>query len=135
MAHYDYHNNYVSMTDMFYESHKSVIEKVCLHLEVDPNSIDEIVLKFLGKPQKVKSIRDPELPKRPKSAYLLFCKEARSKVKEELPNARLPEIAKKLGQLWAKCDGDEKKKFEDQSKEDKQRYLEDMEKYKQERIY
>ena len=49
MAHHDFHNNYVCMSDIFYNSHKSVIEKVCLHLEVEPSKIDEIVEKFIGK--------------------------------------------------------------------------------------
>lgn len=135
MAHYDYHNNYVSMSDMFYESHKTVIEKVCLHLQVEPEKIDEVVEKFIGKPQKIKSLKDPSMPKRPKSAYILFCQEHRPKIKASQPNAKLPDIARALGKLWKEVSADEKKKHEKASSEDKQRYLEEMEKYKQERIY
>lgn len=135
MAHFDFHNNYVTMSDMFYESHKSVVEKVCLHLNVEPEKIDEIVEKFIGKQHKIKSLRDPMLPKRPKSAYILFCQKQRNNVKKSLPNAKLPEIAKALGKLWSECDEDGRKEFIKSSTEDKQRYVEEMDVYNNERIY
>jgi len=135
MAHYDFHNNYVTLSDMFYESHKSVIEKVCLHLEVEPDKIDDIVEKFIGQQTKVKTLRDPKLPKRPKSAYILFCQKHRGEVKESLPNARLPQIAKTLGKLWSECSDEERKALVKASQEDKQRYVEEMDTYNNERVY
>lgn len=135
MAHFDFHNNYVTMSDMFYESHKSVVEKVCLHLNVEPEKIDDIVEKFLGKQHKIKSLRDPKLPKRPKSAYILFCQKQRNDVKKANPNAKLPEIARALGKLWSECDASEREEFVKSSNEDKQRYIEEMDAYNNERIY
>lgn len=135
MAHYDFHNNYVTLSDMFYESHKTVIEKVCLHLEVEPEKIDEIVEKFLGQPTKVKTLRDPKLPKRPKSAYILFCQKHRGEVKKSLSGAKLPEIAKTLGKLWRECSEDERQQLLKASEEDKQRYLEEMDIYNNDRVY
>lgn len=135
MAHYDFHNNYVTLSDMFYESHKTVIEKVCLHLEVEPEKIDEIVEKFLGQPTKVKTLRDPKLPKRPKSAYILFCQKHRGEVKKSLNGAKLPEIAKTLGKLWRECSEDERQQLLKASQEDKQRYLEEMDIYNNDRVY
>tara|TARA_B110000881_G_C18586701_1_gene525260 strand:- start:946 stop:1353 length:408 start_codon:yes stop_codon:yes gene_type:complete len=135
MAHFDYHNNYVTLSDMFYESHKSVIEKVCLHLEVEPVKIDEIVEKFIGKKHKVKSLKDPMLPRRPKSAYIYFCKDRRPLIREKLSDAKLPEIAKELGKQWSCVDSEEKLKYQKLSNEDKQRYADEMEKYKVEKVY
>lgn len=135
MAHHDFHNNYVSVSELFYESHKSVIEKVCLHLEVEPSQIDDIVEKFVGKPHKVKALKDPNLPRRPKSAYIYFCHELRPKLKETLPNAKLPEVARELGKRWSTVSNEEKEKFEKMSCEDKQRYVEEMEMYKQNKVY
>lgn len=135
MAHHDFHNNYVSVSELFYESHKSVIEKVCLHLQVEPSQMDDIVEKFLGKQQKVKALKDPNLPRRPKSAYIYFCHELRPKLKETLPNAKLPEVARELGKRWSTASNEEKEKFEKMSFEDKQRYVEEMEMYKQNKVY
>ena len=135
MAHFDFHNNYSSMSELFYESHKSVIEKVCLHLNVEPSNIDEIVEKFIGKPHKIKSLRDPLKPLRPKSAYIYFCKDKRPEIKKASPEAKLPDIAKILGKLWSECSEEERALYIKESTEDKQRYLDEMETYKQNRIY
>lgn len=54
--------------------------------------------------------RDPDLPKRPMTAYLLFCNQGRETVKKELPeNATHKDIIAELTQRWAKVPDEEKK--------------------------
>ena len=71
MSHLGYYNNMVSLNTLFYESHKTIIEKVLKDVgQLD--KVDEMVKKYLDKPDLKMKI-DPLKPKRPKSAFLLFC--------------------------------------------------------------
>ena len=72
MSHLNYYNNAVQMNDLFYSSHKEVIHRVCKELEQEPSVADELVTKLLDKPE-LKAKKDPLKPKRPKSAFLLYC--------------------------------------------------------------
>lgn len=75
--------------------------------------------------------RDPNAPKRFVSAYLYFCKDMRSKLKEEEPNMTPQEVSRTLGQMWKTDYGDEKKrkKWIKLSNKDKKRYEEEMANY------
>jgi len=74
--------------------------------------------------------KDPNKPKRGKSAYLFFCADHREKAKEELGAAAKPtEVTKELGKRWnelkASTKASDKKKlekYEEQAREDKERY-------------
>jgi upstream-binding transcription factor len=50
-------------------------------------------------------------PKRPLSAYLLFCKEKREQVKTDHPEMKSKDIMKKLGEMWSELKEKEKKKY------------------------
>ena len=75
-----------------------------------PADGEEIPKKGKGK----KSVKN-DGPKRPMSAYLLFCKDKRAILKEEEPEMKQPEIMKKLGEMWKSVSEKEKKKYTDQS--------------------
>ncbi|XP_027631920.1 high mobility group protein B1-like [Tupaia chinensis] len=49
--------------------------------------------------------KDPNAPKRPPSAFFLFCSEYRPKIKEH-PGLSIGDIAKKLGELWTSTAAD-----------------------------
>uniref|UniRef100_A0A3Q1B3S6 High mobility group protein B2 n=1 Tax=Amphiprion ocellaris TaxID=80972 RepID=A0A3Q1B3S6_AMPOC len=53
--------------------------------------------------KKGKKKKDPNAPKRPPSAFFVFCSDHRSTIKEENPGISIGDIAKKLGELWAKA--------------------------------
>lgn len=56
--------------------------------------------------------RDPDLPKRPMTAYLLFCNHGRETVKRELPEtASHKDIIAELTQRWSKVPDEEKKVY------------------------
>jgi len=49
----------------------------------------------------MKKKKDPNAPKRPPSAFFVFCSDHRPRIKEENPGIGIGDIAKKLGELWA----------------------------------
>ena len=80
-------------------------------------------------------VKDPNAPKRAKSAYLFFCDDNRDKVKKQLgKDAKATDVTKELGAQWNKLKVDKKqrKKLADYQKKadaDKSRYQEEKEKY------
>lgn len=77
-------------------------------------------------------VKDPEKPKRGKSAFLFYCEEHREKLKQENPDLTVKEIVSMLGinwQLLKKSNGDEIKKYEEKSLNDRNRYKNEMKNY------
>lgn len=68
-----------------------------------------------GECSRKRKKRDPLAPKRPLSAFFLFCQEERPKVREERPNASISEIAKVMGEKWSKIDAERKKSYEEEA--------------------
>jgi len=80
-------------------------------------------------PRKKKQKKDKNAPKRPRSAYILFCSDKRDEVKKKYPDESITDIAKRLGKLWGKTSDSDKKKFEKEAEKDKERYEKEMKKY------
>ena len=77
-----------------------------------------------GKTKRKKTKRKPG-PKRARSAYIFFCTEMRSKVKEDNDDMDAKEVTAELGRLWReeyKEDKDLSKKFNKMAKKDKERF-------------
>jgi len=74
--------------------------------------------------------KDPNAPKRPLSAFFLFCHDERPSVKVLYPTYGVGEIAKELGARWNKVQTEMKTKYEQKAVVDKQRYEKDMTQYK-----
>ena len=88
-----------------------------------------------GKPKtkagnKSKPKRDPTMPKRPPSSYLLFSQEERLKIKAENPSFSIGECAKELGQRWAVLSPEEKHRFKLLADQARKKYDQDMAAYK-----
>ena len=81
MSHLTYYNNCVELNSLFYNSHKQLIERLCKDLNVSEQT-DDLIKKYLDKPD-MKAKKDPNKPKRPKSAFLLFCDDERQKLIEK----------------------------------------------------
>lgn len=64
--------------------------------------------KAPAKEKKAKKEKDPNAPKRPLGAYFLFSNDMRPKVKAENPDFKVTEVAKHIGELWAKASDKEK---------------------------
>jgi HMG (high mobility group) box/HMG-box domain len=58
--------------------------------------------------KRSKKLKDPNAPKKPLSAYFLYCADRRPEIKEEEPDLKVTEVSKKLGLEWkALKDSDE----------------------------
>jgi len=68
-------------------------------------------------------------PKRPLSGFMFFSKEYRPILKNENPDAKFPELGKLLGEKWKSLGEDEKNKYSEMNKADKERYADDFEKW------
>ncbi|KAK4471260.1 hypothetical protein MN116_004562 [Schistosoma mekongi] len=82
----------------------------------------------IKKGKKRKGPKDPSVPARAWSAFFFFCDEFRAKVRESNPDWKVADIAKELGRQWESCQ--DKAKYELLAQKDKQRYEEDMIKYR-----
>jgi hypothetical protein len=82
---------------------------------------------------KLKKTKDPNEPKRYKSAYMFFNLERINEHKKKFPNKKIKvtEIARESGIEWQKIKEDEKKyeKYKKLEDDDKKRYRKDLEKY------
>ena len=77
-----------------------------------------------------KKKKDPNAPKRPRSAYILYCQEHRKSVKESNPEFKPSELMSKLGEMWKGLSAGEKQEFVDQAEVDKERYNKERSSYK-----
>lgn len=135
MAHLQYHNMNVLLNDTIYKSHKELIEKVVKEMEGSNEKADELVKKYLDKTD-LKAKKDPNKPKRPKSAFLLFCDDERSKlIEKEKKNLKagqkfnLGVVQKKLGELWNKLPDKKKSEYLEKTEKEKEEYYDKLTEY------
>uniref|UniRef100_A0A2I3FY97 HMG box domain-containing protein n=1 Tax=Nomascus leucogenys TaxID=61853 RepID=A0A2I3FY97_NOMLE len=64
------------------------------------------------KEETKKKFEDSNEPKRPPSAFFLFCSEYRPKIKGEHPGLSIGDVAKKLGEMWNNTAADDKQPYE-----------------------
>lgn len=81
------------------------------------------------KPTNKKAKKDPNAPKRAKSAYMFYSNAIRDKMKEKNPDASFAELGKLIGSAWKALGDEEKQKYERMATGDKQRYKNEMEDY------
>ena len=79
-------------------------------------SINSLKSSYFGnKAPKIKKIKDPSLPKRPKNAYMLYCAKMRASVKEELNTNKVADIQKRLGEMWRSMNESDKQVYTDEA--------------------
>jgi len=78
------------------------------------------------KGQKKKRFKDPNAPKRPPSAFFLFCADFRQKVKTDTPGLSIGDTAKKLGEMWNNSSPEDKQPYEKKASKLKEKYDKDM---------
>lgn len=116
----------------------------------DKNEIVKLINNIKPKDEKVKKVKDPNEPKRPKNSFMLFMEDIRKikdnkkhsshfttkyldDVKEILKNndgKPVSNLSKDCGILWKKLTDEEKHKYENTYKKNKDKYNKEMEKYK-----
>jgi hypothetical protein len=125
-----FHNNTVSMNDVWYESHFALLKSVCMELG-QPDKINELQEKLLGNKMKIKKMKDPTLPKKAKSGFMFFCDEHRPTLidaqRKKNKKVVISEVAKELGKKWGALKS--KTKYDKLAAKDKERYAEAMSEY------
>lgn len=83
---------------------------------------------------RAQRIRDPDLPKRPTNAYLIFCEMEKERIKQELeeknPGATM-ELSKSLTEAWKNLEDEKRKPYYELYEEDRDRYQREMSVYNQ----
>ncbi|KAL4844915.1 hypothetical protein H8958_022219, partial [Nasalis larvatus] len=74
--------------------------------------------------------KDPNAPKRPPSAFFLFCSEYCPKIKGEHPGLSIGDVAKKLGEMWNNTAADDKQSYEKKAAKLKEKYEKDIAAYR-----
>jgi hypothetical protein len=87
------------------------------------------------KPAKKRAKKDPNAPKRAKTAYIIFTEENRAAVTEELKRTRGAEfenksVLKELGRQWKELPAEAKKPYAEKALADKKRYETQLATYK-----
>merc|ERR1712127_1304 len=83
-----------------------------------------------GEGSRKRRKKDPNAPKRPLSAFFLFCADERPAVKAIYPNYSVGEAAKELGERWNKVSAEAKTKYEATAQQEKAGYDKDLAQYK-----
>ncbi|XP_019944059.1 high mobility group protein B1b [Paralichthys olivaceus] len=78
------------------------------------------------KGQKKKRFKDPNAPKRPPSAFFLFCADFRPKVKIDTPGLTIGDTAKRLGEMWNGSSPENKQPYEKKAAKLKEKYDKDI---------
>ncbi|XP_005808478.1 high mobility group-T protein-like [Xiphophorus maculatus] len=79
---------------------------------------------------KKKKFKDPNAPKRPPSAFFIFCSEFRPKVKGENPGLSIGDVAKRLGEMWNSTASEDKQPYEKKADKLKEKYKKDIAAYR-----
>ncbi|KAF0038574.1 hypothetical protein F2P81_009058 [Scophthalmus maximus] len=75
---------------------------------------------------KKKKFKDPNAPKRPPSAFFIFCADFRPKVKGETPGLTIGDVAKRLGEMWNSTAAEDKQPYEKKAAKLKEKYEKDF---------
>ncbi|KAG9307754.1 hypothetical protein G9A89_023319 [Geosiphon pyriformis] len=81
-----------------------------------------------GKRRRV-PYRDPNAPKRPRNAFLLYCKKERDQAKEDNVNKGFQDVTRILSKKWHDLSNEKKQKYFDMYNKDKERYEKEMSSY------
>ncbi|XP_034557138.1 high mobility group-T protein-like [Notolabrus celidotus] len=99
--------------------------------KIDKVRYDKEMLSYdPPKGTKKKRFKDPNAPKRPPSAFFLFCADFRAKVKSEHPGLSIGDTAKKLGQMWNESSSEERQPYERKAAKLKEKYDKDIVAYR-----
>lgn len=66
--------------------------------------------------------KDPNSPKKPLSAYMLYCKDAREELKESQPELKGKDVMKEMARKWGELSEDEKAPYEKNAAKAREKY-------------
>ncbi|CAN2389009.1 SWI SNF-related matrix-associated actin-dependent regulator of chromatin subfamily E member, partial [Pristimantis euphronides] len=77
----------------------------------------------------------PNGPKAPVTGYVRFLNERREQIRTQHPDLPFPEITKMLGAEWSTLPTEEKQRYLDDAEREKQQYIKELKKYQQSEAY
>jgi len=80
--------------------------------------------------KKQRKKKDPNAPKNALSAFMYFSNDNRDKVKADNPGIPFGQVGKLLGEQWKALTAEDKVKYDEMAKKDKERYQAQMAEYK-----
>ncbi|KAJ2258882.1 High mobility group [Coemansia sp. RSA 455] len=83
-------------------------------------------------PKKVVIKRDPNEPKKPPSAYILFLHDKRLEIKDKQPGDTPSEVMAKTFEAWSTISDEERRRYEELAAAAKKEYVDELAKYKAE---
>jgi hypothetical protein len=83
-----------------------------------------------GKTGRTRKTKDPNHPKRSRSAYIIFCNENRSSVQTSNPDLGAKDITRKLATMWKALPDKKRVPYDKKAAADKVRYETEMAAYK-----
>uniref|UniRef100_A0A182MYB2 HMG box domain-containing protein n=1 Tax=Anopheles dirus TaxID=7168 RepID=A0A182MYB2_9DIPT len=86
-----------------------------------------------GRVTKRKQLKDPNAPKRPLTAFFLYTRDERDKVKAENPELGVGAIAKQLGRMWSVIPAEIKQQYLTKAQQDKHRYEQELASYERDK--
>lgn len=75
-----------------------------------------------GRKCRAKKEKDPNAPKKPLSAYIMYSNDQRKVLKEEMPELKGTLVATEIGKRWKALDDEEKAPYLERQAEEKARY-------------
>ena len=97
------------------------------HIELKQIQISLLKLEKSANKSSKKNKKDPAAPKRPRTAYIYFCEDQRSIIKNKHPDMTQVDIMSQLGKNWR--ESKKKPKYHDKATNDKVRYMKEMAEY------
>jgi len=79
-----------------------------------------------GKKTAKRAKKDPNAPKRPMNAYMLYANSVREQVREENPDLSMGEVTKEISQKYKSLDEDEMAKWKGKADEAKEEYKKEL---------
>ncbi|GBB95765.1 hypothetical protein RclHR1_02610002 [Rhizophagus clarus] len=93
------------------------------------SSAEELLEDHHRTGKRKKQNRDPNAPKRPRNAFLMYCKSQRDQAREENQNKGFQDVTRILSQKWKDLPNEEKQKYYDMYNKEKERYEIEMSSY------
>ncbi|XP_027418115.1 FACT complex subunit SSRP1 isoform X1 [Bos indicus x Bos taurus] len=85
--------------------------------------------KSRKKPLEVKKGKDPNAPKRPMSAYMLWLNASREKIKSDHPGISVTDLSKKAGEIWKGMSKEKKEEWDRKAEDARREYEKAMKEY------
>ena len=98
----------------------------------DMNSVFQVADARARREKRRRDREEP--PKKPRSAYFFYSVVKRRGFKQAYPDAKVAELAKRMGEAWSRLSDEEKAEYEERAAKDKARYEREMWGYTEKKV-